>query len=130
MAGGWLLAASAAHRIVAARRQASTALLGMTGLLLLLLPAIGFAVSLVRYLGVTDPIGYGGLVQAGDWSFTFGPSRDLIRALGIEGYLAQSSSYEQMTLLGMAALVVATILALPRTAGETAANPVSAAGAA
>ncbi|MEV7623305.1 hypothetical protein [Actinoplanes sp. NPDC089786] len=110
MLAGWLLAAYAAHRITAGRRRTAATVLGLTGLIALLAPSAMFTWSLAYYLTVVDPVGMGGLVTG------FGPSLDLVRAVGLQGYLAVNQTYYQLTVLGLAAIAVALILARPRAA--------------
>jgi hypothetical protein len=110
MLAGWLLAASIAHRIAAGRRRLAGTVLGLTGLVALLAPSVMFTWSLIYYLTAVDPLGTGGLVTG------FGPSPDLVRAIGLQGYFAVNQSYYQLTFLGLAAIAVAVIVARPKPA--------------
>jgi len=108
---GWLAAASAAHRIGAARRRRSSGVLAYGGLVLLVPPAVLFVWSLGSYLSATDPVGYGGLLPTSRWTVGFGPSRDLIHALRWQGSVAQPSTYQILTLVGLLLIVVAVVRA-------------------
>jgi hypothetical protein len=112
LAAGWLIGVALAHRIQAARRPRRSTILTTVGLALAIPSAAGFIASLLRYLTATDPLRMSELVHA--HGFAFGPTIELMRALGMEGgSLLTPGDLGQLWIWGFALIAVAAILARP-----------------
>lgn len=109
---GWLSGVALGHRIQAAGRPMIGALLAGLGFALVIPSAIGFVVSLARYLTISEPLGTGELLHAD--GFAFGPTRDMFHAYDLgEGWILTPGDFSLLPLWGFALIIIAAIVSRP-----------------
>mgnify|MGYP004508984547 CR=1 FL=1 len=117
MLAGWLVAASLTHRIAGAQHRRRSAVVAGAGLVLLLVPAVLFLLSLGWYLLGDHATGNGGLLHTFGTP-AFGLSDDLRhhlgRRYGLYNTFGDAFLHNSMAIAGLAALAVAALLARPR----------------